>query len=278
MILVAACGRFNFDDRTGATGDSAGSSSSAMPPGPFQPATLITTFVSGAAHDDPAISPDGLELYVATTMGGASEDLYVSTRTTRDTPWSALSKVAELSSDSIGEKAPELTGDGRVMYYVSGFDIMRAQRAAVGAPWSATQTGLSGSYGTPTVCDDERTMFMRVGDDGFQDLVVSRRTSKASPWPTPVLVPELNDVADEGGPWVTPDCGRIYFDSDRRQRGVLYSADRIPGTDTYGPPTELAAYGNMLDNTHDASFTADERILVFAHKVGGIDEVWETRR
>lgn len=275
LLLLASCGRLHFDERADGGGDGMGSS---MPPGAFDTATLITTFVSGVDNDDPAISPDGLELYVVTSMGGPSEDIYVSTRTTRTAPWSALTKVVELSTDPITEKGPELAGDGLTMYYLSDNDIMVAHRTAIGAPWVPSFTGINGQYGTPAVCDDERQLYMRDGDDGFQDLVVSRRESKADPWPMPVLATELNSTSDDGGPWVSPDCGRIYFDSDRDRIGVLYSADRIPGADGYGPVAELAAFANMLTNVHDPSLTTDERIMVFGKRSGGVQEVWETRR
>jgi hypothetical protein len=282
LLLVASCGRLGFEDRTaGDAGDASGTVDGSMPLGPFEPATLITQFVSGFPNDDPAISPDGLELYVATTMGGASEDLYVSTRATRSSSWSTLSLVDEVSSPSIAEKAPKLTADGLALYYVSGNDIWVARRTAVGQPWSTGMlvldvTGVQ--LGTPAVCDDERQMFVRIGGDGAQDISLSRRDSQAAAWPPPVLVPSLNSTSDEGGTWATRDCGRIYFDSDRDMVGVLYSADRIPGTDTFGPVTELAAFGGMLPAVHDVSLTTDERVMVFAHKSAGVDEIWETRR
>jgi hypothetical protein len=274
LMALCACGRVHFDERSGDGGDV----DSSMSLGPFGPATLITTVLTGFANDDPAISPDGLELYVATMMGAATEDIYVSTRATRGAPWSPLTKVAELSSDTRTDKAPELSADGLSLYYLSDNDIVEATRVAVGAPWSPQLTGIDGPFGTPAVCDDQRQLFLRTGDDGAQDIVVTRRDSQSSSWPAPELVPELNTAADESAPWLTADCGRIYFDAVLGPVGRLYSADRLPGTNSYGRVTEIAGFTNVSDTVHDPSLTRDERIMVFARKTDGIDAIWETSR
>jgi hypothetical protein len=118
-------------------------------------------------------------------------------------------------------------------------------------------------------------MLLRIGDNGFMDLYVSRRASTADAWSAPVLATDLSTASDESGPWLSADCRHLYFDSTRGGSNALWNADLATAT-TYGPA--VARSDIPLTIAHDATLTADERILLFVHKSGGIDEIWESRR
>jgi Tol biopolymer transport system component len=69
----------------------------------------------------PGISPDGLTLIVNSTRPGGlgGEDLWITTRATRSSPWARLVHLDE-SGNTPGEDAkPEFSADGSTLLFMS---------------------------------------------------------------------------------------------------------------------------------------------------------------
>ena len=82
----------------------------------------IGSTVNSSAHDQaPSISADGLMLFFGSNRSGGSggHDIWVSTRTTKDDPWTVpVNLGAKVNSSSI-ENGPCISVDGRTLFFHS---------------------------------------------------------------------------------------------------------------------------------------------------------------
>ncbi|MGB2865588.1 MAG: hypothetical protein WBC05_19820, partial [Sedimentisphaerales bacterium] len=101
-----------------------------------EPVNLGSNVNSSANEAQPAISPDGLEIYFDnwSDLGG----LRLSTRPSKDDPWGAPIVLSELGN----AWAPDISADGLSLYFASsrssGYgsdDIWVATRETVNDPW-----------------------------------------------------------------------------------------------------------------------------------------------
>ena len=277
LALLPGCGRIAFEPL--ATNDAGGPLPDGRPTFPaFATANPIPALASVGADDDPAVASDGLELIFSSDRLG-TDDLYVTQRASRSDPWPAATAMPEFMSAGV-EKGPELSDDGLTLWLYFEGDLAISTRAARGSPWSAPQVVLSKTgpeLGTPSVCDGELQMFLREKVTTTNKLYVSIRASTTASWPAPVPLGDITSTAAaESGPWVTPDCNRLYFDSDASGSTQLYVVDRDLATGAFG--TATLAVDLSLGFVHDLSLTDDERYCVFAKRVNGIQQIWEASR
>jgi hypothetical protein len=82
---------------------------------------LGTAVNSGAVDACPSISPDGLTLFFNSTRGDGfgNYDLYVTTRPSREAPWSTAVNLGEGINTADDEMTPWLWADGSVVYFSS---------------------------------------------------------------------------------------------------------------------------------------------------------------
>lgn len=107
--------------------------------GTFNAATPITELNSSANDNRPAISRDGLEIFVPTDRPGTQGmlDIFVSTRASVSAPWNPPVPVAVLNTAN-NDTSPTLSADGTIMYYQSNraggsgdMDLYSATRVSV---------------------------------------------------------------------------------------------------------------------------------------------------
>jgi len=161
----------------------------------------------------PFISADGLELYFQSQRpGGYSvQDLYVTRRATRTSPWEAavnLGPKVNGSSDDIN-MVPSVSADGLVLYYLS----------------------------------------TRPGGYGGADFYVCTRASRNDPWGDPVNVgPAVNSPGGESAASFSPDGLLMFFGSDRPggfgQWGDGYMTRRASLSDPWQPAVNLGPVVN----------------------------------
>ncbi|HUS29568.1 MAG TPA: hypothetical protein VMZ53_13740 [Kofleriaceae bacterium] len=267
LLLLGGCGRLAFDPL--AT-DAPKGDAAILPP--FVVGQQIASLASPFADDDPTITPDGLELIFASDRTG-NTDLYVSRRASRGDPWSAPTLIAELATVGV-EKGPEYSDDGLTLWFEDDGKIAMTTRATRGSAWATPQIALAFtvSLGTPTVCNGDLQMIMRTVDaTSANELYTSSRASVGDAWPTPVPLDDIETGQDESGPFLTPDCSRLYFDSV----GVFVS-DRDPVSGHYGAPVRVI--DQALQTCHDISLSDDEHYAVFSKKVSNIEQLWEATR
>ena len=204
----------------------------ASPGDPFDPPTLVTEASSPLYETSPAISADGLSLYVGSERDGTTggTDIWSTTRADRNAPWAALENLTAL--DSPVNDIPRPPGQhGLVMPMASARDVTGgyrtylAERPDVDHPFAAPAvvTGLVGGdiFADAFLSDDGLTLFYAAASGSAKpDMFVAWRVSTTDRFSLPTPLSDLNTDADERDPWLSPDGTMFYFTSDRGT-GVL---------------------------------------------------------
>lgn len=132
----------------------------------------------------------------------------------------------------------------------------------VGAPVNTTF-----AEQTPAISKDGLTLYFTClncpGGYGGNDIWVSERASRDEPWGAPQnLGPTINTLANEGGPALSKDGRRLFFDSDRIGFGGfdLYVAQRRHKRDNldWQPPVNLGPGINTTANEQGAEYFVGE--------------------
>jgi Tol biopolymer transport system component len=128
--------------------------------------------VNSSANDfTPSISADGLSLYFESGRPGGygGDDIWVTTRATKQDPWGEPVNLGPTVNSSAGEGGPSISADGRTLFF--------------------------GGYLFGAI---------RPGGYGGADLWVTTRATVSDPWGTPVnLGPTVNSSRDEAGPKIS---------------------------------------------------------------------------
>jgi WD40-like Beta Propeller Repeat len=85
----------------------------------FGPATAVAALNDSAANDiQPNVRADGLEVvFSSNRTGSASQDIWVSTRSSAGDPWSAPANLGAAVNTGAGESRPSLSRDGRQLLF-----------------------------------------------------------------------------------------------------------------------------------------------------------------
>jgi len=177
------------------------------------------------------VSPDGLTLYFSSSRSGGAGllDLYVATRPTRSSAWSAPTRIAALSSPR-DDEGIFVSASGLVAYFHSDRDaatagvhtIYRASRSTLQAPWSTPVrlAELDSATGdeNPWLTADDCTMYFQSGRSaatGNADVWMARRATPTSAFGSFTLVSDLNNDQYDADPWLTPDERYVMYVSLR---------------------------------------------------------------
>ena len=238
-----------------------------------EPVNLGPT-VNSSAHDhNPSISADGLSLYFTSRRPGSqgADDIWVTTRPTKDAPWSTPVNLGFNSSPD--DWAPCISADGLELFFTSprsggygGYDIWVTTRATTEGDWG-TPVNLGPTINSPSVdagpdiSADGLSLFFhstRPGGYGVGDLYVTTRATKNDPWGEPVnLGPTVNSSYREGSPSISADGLTLYFDDFLGPRpggvgrGDLWQVSIIPVVDLNGDGiVDSADMCIMIDHWH----------------------------
>lgn len=246
----------------------------------------IAAYSTSNVEQDPVMSRDGLELYVAYAAPASPTmvDIVLSRRVATNQPWPAPIKVNELST-TMNEMTPRLTGEDRVMYLASdrtgttgSTDIFRSQRSSQVAAWATpipvTDTAINSMA-------SDRTASPCLGATRF--VFVSERAGQ------PDLYEWVNGIATaissasssafiETGAFVTEDCLTVYFAANLAGNSDLYVMTR-PSIDAEFPPAvridELSTSGF---EESDPWVSSDGRHILFSSNQNGTSDLWEAFR
>ena len=193
----------------------------------FSNPTVVAN-VNGAATNEyhPAVTADGLTLYLSTNQDGAidgSYDVFVATRASRSVDFSRPTVVTALSTAMV-ERGTYVMPDGHALYF-SRYDaqspeaIYRAELGPTGfsTPHVVEFAGDFGAVALPVVSPDERTIFFTSGHGSAdEDIWTATRASASEPFSAPARVNELITVGhSDDAAWISPDGCALYFASDR---------------------------------------------------------------
>ena len=105
---------------------------------PWEIPVNLGSTVNSSAHDQtPSISADGLMLFFASNRPGGrgGADIWVSTRTTKDDPWTVPVNLGAKVNSASGERGPCISADGRTLFfhsdYSGGYGILDIWQVAI---------------------------------------------------------------------------------------------------------------------------------------------------
>jgi len=184
-----------------------------------------------------SISADGLTLFFRSQRPGGygPEDIYVTTRPTKDAPWGQAVAMEPPVNSSSWDGWPCISADDLELYFSSGrsggfgpyYDLWVTKRATTDDAWGEPEN-LGAVINTPHVemdphlSPDGRLLFFndggtlpnvtRPGGYGGDDIWMTRRQTLSDPWQTPVnLGPKVNSSKAEFCPCISPDGSMLYF-------------------------------------------------------------------
>ena len=214
-----------------------------------EPVNLGPTVNSQCACVAPSISSDGLQLYFSDweygpyLPGGIGvNDLWVLTRETTESAWSAPVHLGQPVNYTGGDMCPSISADGLSIYFASG-----AAR----------------------------------GGSGYYDLWVSMRPTKDNEWCTPLnLGPIVNSSASEISPSLSSNSLTLFFcRTFTGQRDFdLWMTTRANEDDNWGMPVKLGSPVNSSDVEVFPSVSADGSTLYFcSDRAGGfgLNDLWQ---
>jgi hypothetical protein len=234
--------------------------------GPWSRPVGLGPIVNTTAHDQtPAISGDGLSLYMASNRpGSAGFDLWVSHRQAIDLPWEAPVNLGPGINTAANENGPSLSPDGRYLFFVSNrtgpgsaglADLYISQRVSSNGvdvwdtPVPLSSLNTSGIDAAPNYFENEhgrpQLFFTSTRLGGPEDIHVSE-LQKDGVWGDPVPVFELNSPAADGRSTIRSDGLEIIFDSGRDGDGTtsLYASHRDHWWERWSIPEKVAGAVN----------------------------------
>lgn len=201
---------------------------------------VFSSTLNGPSNDsDPWLSADGLTMYFETdrdTGGNNSGNLYVATRASTSTDFSAPTGLTTVNADPGDDIDPALDADGSLWFASDrppsqGLDIWRAQLAGgtFDTPVQVAELDSSNDDWSATPSADGLTLYFastRTGGYGANDIWVATRADSTKPFSTPANVAELNTGGDDLPHWLSPDGCRLYLERQVQNTFVMYVATK----------------------------------------------------
>ncbi len=198
---------------------------------PFGEPEPVHAANSAATETSPAISPDGLTLWVGSARLPSQGliDVWQLTRPNRRAEWGIAINVIELNSPdedlprplaqrgTIMPLSSQRGGTGDYQTYLAFRDAAEASFYKVEEIPELALAGTSTMDGFLTE-DGLFLFFKRAEIGGPGDLYMSWRRSRLESFSTPIALDSVNTEADERDPWVNSDSTRFFFASNRRTR------------------------------------------------------------
>jgi hypothetical protein len=200
------------------------------------PVNLGPLVNSSSQDEHPSISADSLSLYFGSNRpgGSGSHDLWMTTRETKDSPWSKPVNLGSTVNSQYSEWGPTISTDGLSLYfsdYLSPrpgghgqWDIYVTTRATSSDPWG-TPVNLgpfvnsSGIDASPDISSNGLIMFFnseRSSGSGGSDIWMTTRKTRNAEWETAInLGPVVNASGFDAQPNISADGSTLYYSSER---------------------------------------------------------------
>ncbi len=168
------------------------------------------------------ISADGLSVMFGSNREGGlgGRDIYLSTRVSRDAPWSPPVHVPSLSSPG-GDAVSWISNDLNVVILDRRVDsvgwLYEGTRAGAGGDYVLTEISEVSSGGGESAgrfADNGRVLTFHSERSGDGDIYIAKRDSIDQPFGAPVLVEGLNSAVLDEDPWLSDDLCYLTFTTD----------------------------------------------------------------
>src|SRR6266446_4369727 len=249
--------------------------------GPWGDPVNLGPVVNSPSNDQhPAISKDGLSLYISSDRPGAlgGLDIWVSHRASIDDPWGPPGDLGPNINSAANDFAPTFTPDGHQLYFHSAgrggcglADLFVARRhdKRDDFGWEPAENlgcvvNSSFADAGPTYFEDDATgittLYFTVqnnpptSDQGF-DIYASTRIGDDGAFGAPVLVPELSSPFRDTRTAIRRDGLEIFLSSGRPGDDVvghsagsedLWVSTRATTSDVWSPPLNLNLVNQQL--------------------------------
>jgi len=269
--------------------------------GPWGAPVNLGAVVNSPYNDQhPAISKDGLSLYISSTRPGGSYggiDIWVSRRASIDDPWGAPENLGPNINSAGNDLAPTFTPDGHEMYFhstgrggcgLADLFVARRHDKRDDFDWEPAENlgcvvNSAFADAGPTYFEDETTgittLYFTVqnnpptSDQGF-DIYASTRTGEEGEFGPPSLVTELSSPYRDTRTTIRRD-GLEMIISSGRPGGVgsedLWVSTRSSSLDPWGTPVNLGPVVNSsaFDGAPALSFDGTT-LYFFSERLGGL--------
>jgi hypothetical protein len=244
--------------------------------GPWGTPTKVPGASSAADEDDATLSSSRLELYFKRNDSG-NQNLYVMTRPSQADDFGLPVALTVLNS-SVDEESPRLSQDDLTLYFGRGGDIYKSTRTVIGGAWGAatavTALNTSTQYEKwAAVCSNGYAMVSRSVSNEGQNLFEGTISGGAN-----TAVTQLNSTSGEQGTFLSNDCLRVYFQSNRDGQFNIYVATRVTMTTAWSNPTALPDFNTNTFSEEDPWISADQRTFVFSSNSAGNKDVYISTR
>jgi hypothetical protein len=244
--------------------------------GPWGAPQAIPGASSNLGEDDCTLSSNKLELYFKRNDSNGP-NLYVMTRASESSAWGTPVALTALNTGD-DEESPRLTNDDLTLYFGREGDIYRTTRAAIGQPWGAptpvATLNTSAYEKWAAVCSNGYVIVSRFVTGSGQQLFEGNVATGA-----PTALTQLNSPDTEQGTFLTADCLRVYFQSDRdNDQFNIYTASRVTMSSAWSNPTAIPDFNTATFDEEDAWISADQRTFVFASNRNGNKDVFISTR
>ena len=211
------------------------------------PVNLGPTVNSPDGDKAPCISADGLLLYFSSGRSGGygDQDLWVTTRKSKDAPWGEPVNLGPTVNSAADEHSPSISTDGLTLYFA------------------------------------EMGKLERPGGLGEGDIWVTTRKTVRDPWGTPVnLGPNINSPAWDQAPSISNNGLTLYFDSERGggDESAIWVTTRKNTSDPWGAPVRFGLPINSSGWEADPDISRDGSTLYFVSvRPGGsgTSDLWQ---
>jgi Tol biopolymer transport system component len=205
---------------------------------PWQTPTPVAELNSSSLDSTPKVSPDGLTMYLNSDRGGGAggSDIYVSTRSGRDQPWSPPVQIAELATASDDFGASTDPAQRRMIFNSNrgggGEDLYETTRMSSTQPWGPPieldNVNTTANDLSPYLTADDLVVYFHSDRPGLgqSDIYVATRTSIGTAFDAAVRIDEVSSSADDTDPWVSADGHTMFFASTRSGNSEIYEAKR----------------------------------------------------
>jgi hypothetical protein len=201
---------------------------------PWQPPVNLGPTVNSTSGDaSPSISSNALELFFDSGRPGGqgSGDIWVTTRASTADSWGPPRNLGPIVNSASADSVPKLSADGLSLFFASsrpgGFgmrDVWMSTRLSRSEPWQAP-VNLGPAVNTqhnewcPGISPDGLTLIVnstRPGGLGGEDLWVTTRVTRSSPWRSLVHLDErINSPGEDAKPEFSADGATLLFMSTR---------------------------------------------------------------